>query len=146
MFSFDKPNLWVINFQFTYCIIHCWVVRHHYLFQAMKFFLKNFFYEQPAYREEVLSTFSLLDSSLPELQFLNVDILTNLLRITTVPHGPLSVPGGKSTGNEQDGQASSLLVEKKVHTCVDLNTTVLWSCVCTVRTSSLYFTGLDQLL
>lgn len=63
--------------------------------EAMKFYLKNFFYEYPTYRIEILSTLSLLDSSLPELKFLSVDILTNLLRIATSLHeSPVSKPGG----------------------------------------------------
>ena len=52
----------------------------------MKFYLKNFFYEYPLYREEVLSTLSLLDSALPAISFLSVDVLTNLLRIATSHH------------------------------------------------------------
>ncbi len=85
--SINEPSLDVgvleLELSFNQLFIITEFYNHFFHVQAMKFYLKNFFYEYPFYREEVLSTLSLLDSALPALNFLSVDILTNLLRIAT---------------------------------------------------------------
>ena len=84
--------------------------------KAMKFFLKNFFYDHPAYRGEILNALSLLDSSLPELQFLSIDILTNLLRIATVSSGEGGA-NAKSVAGEPEKQDASLHVNLRKKVC-----------------------------
>ena len=81
--------------------------------QAMRFYLKNFFYEYPTYRTEVLSALSLLDSSLPELNFLSMDILTNLLRIATTSLSESLSPSRPAIASELE-TSTQLDPKKKV--------------------------------
>ena len=59
--------------------------------QALKQFLKQLFIEYSKYRTMVLQTLGLLDSKLPELNFMNVNYITQLLRFATLEVGGLQM-------------------------------------------------------
>ena len=50
--------------------------------QVTSTFLALLFHGSPAHRSLIFHTLSLLDSALPELHFLNLDLLNNLMNIT----------------------------------------------------------------